>query len=298
MDIFTQHEISEPEDALKSFLQRELRITHNGVVVPFRYYYRAGESIPLIFVHGWGASATIWSYLALYLPPSTPLVILDLPGHGQNRNLPNLEALIAFDFIFEVLDTILDLLDQKAILVGHSMGGGIVQNYALNHRSRVAGLILVSTALTFRSFLPPALVDLLISSASRLAESLGEQFASYLAPRFLRESDLPEEIQVTTTRSLVNTLSTNDDSVIVLEYRNLIRPWDGRKTTPLTFPILILVGELDLLTPLTQAEEMNMHYPNSLLKIIPQAHHNLPLFNFKRVGDAMEMFLKLLSPPS
>lgn len=295
MDIFTRHAISVPEDGLNSFMQRELRITYDDAVVPFRYYYRAGEGIPLVFVHGWGASAAIWSYLALYLPPSVPLVILDLPGHGQNRNLPNLEALITFDFIFEALDTILDLLNRPAVLVGHSMGGGMVQKYALNHQERVVGLILVSTALTFRSFLPPALVDLLISSASRLAESLGEQFASYLAPRFLRESDLPEEIQVATTRSLVNTLSTNDDSVILWEYRNLIRPWDGRKEVPLDCPILILVGEVDLLTPLTQAEEMNMHYPRSLMKIIPQAHHNLPLFNYLKVGDSIQMYLRLFS---
>ncbi len=292
MDIFSKYDITSPSDALSLFMKRELRLTYGGQAIPFRYYYREGQGTPLIFVHGWGASASIWSYLGVYLSDH-PVFILDLPGHGMNSNLNDATSLISYDFLFTVLDSLIDLLDGNPILVGHSMGGGIVQNFALHNPDLISGLILISTALSFRSFLPPALVDLLVSSASRLAEQLGEQFASYLAPRFLRASDLPENIQSATTRSLVNTLSSNDGEVIVAEYRNLIREWDGRKADPLDLPILILVGELDLLTPMTQAEAMNMHYPHSLLKIFPQSHHNLPLFNYKRVGDAVHMFLSL-----
>jgi len=108
---------------------------------------------PVVFVHGAGGSHQHWLYQVRDLP-GAPTYALDLPGHGRSEG-PGREEIGAYgNWLVAFLDAAgLD----RAVLVGHSMGGAIAQDVALRHPARVAGLGLVATGARLR--VAPAILD-------------------------------------------------------------------------------------------------------------------------------------------
>jgi pimeloyl-ACP methyl ester carboxylesterase len=100
---------------------------------------------PVLLLHGWGASA--YMYRAVIPPLAAAgysLIIPDLPGHGWgdltlDRDHAHLGAYVT------ALRTLCDTLGiERMAVVGHSMGGGISLQLALDHPERVAALALIS----------------------------------------------------------------------------------------------------------------------------------------------------------
>lgn len=102
----------------------------------------AGE--PVLFLHGFGGDLDNWLFNLDALAERLPVIALDLPGHGQSTpRLPGetLAALAGFVARF------LDVLDVERVhAVGHSMGGAIAAQLALDHPRRVASLALICSA--------------------------------------------------------------------------------------------------------------------------------------------------------
>ncbi|MDR2857565.1 MAG: alpha/beta fold hydrolase [Novosphingobium sp.] len=103
---------------------------------------RGREAPRLVFVHGFGGSRATWDRVWAALPPALPVLRYDQRGFG---------ASIADDAPFSHADDLLAVLDDRGIarahLVGLSMGGATVLNFALNHPERVERLVLVSPAM-------------------------------------------------------------------------------------------------------------------------------------------------------
>lgn len=108
---------------------------------------------PVVFVHGAGGTHQHWLYQVRDLPHS-PTYGVDLPGHGRSEGEGRNSVAAYGDWLVAFLDAI---GEDKAVLVGHSMGGAIVQDVALRHATRVAGLGLVATGARLR--VAPAILD-------------------------------------------------------------------------------------------------------------------------------------------
>ncbi|MDD3181508.1 MAG: alpha/beta hydrolase [Alphaproteobacteria bacterium] len=109
---------------------------------------------PLLFIHGSYCSASIWQryFLPYFEKEGFFGAAISLSGHGKNDDRDNLDNLGLADFLDDIEKGV-HLFDTLPILVGHSMGGYLVQRYALEHD--VPGLILLSS---------PALTGLFASS--------------------------------------------------------------------------------------------------------------------------------------
>lgn len=97
---------------------------------------------PLVLVHGFMGGSAQWRTQAA-LGDRRPLVALDLPGFGANAHLSPVDRIAGF--AEWVLDT---LTDQRIVtfdLLGHSMGGMIVQEIARMAPERVCKLVLYGT---------------------------------------------------------------------------------------------------------------------------------------------------------
>jgi len=109
-------------------------------------YARKGASygVPVLFIHGFGGDLDNWLFNLDAVGEKSPVIALDLPGHGQSTaRLPgtSIEALAGFVARF------MDVLDvEQAHLVGHSMGGAIAAQLALDHPRRVASVALIGAA--------------------------------------------------------------------------------------------------------------------------------------------------------
>jgi pimeloyl-ACP methyl ester carboxylesterase len=109
-----------------------------------------GRGTPIVLVHGLGSSREDWLATARLLALHHRVVLVDLPGHGES-NMPepfSLEGAVAT--LQRALD---DVPGGPPILVGHSLGGLVAAAAAIESPRRLAGLVLVESAL--RPQLPP-----------------------------------------------------------------------------------------------------------------------------------------------
>jgi len=100
----------------------------------------------LALVHGAGGSHLDWP-APLRRLKGADVYDLDLPGHGRSEGRGRSSVSAYRDFLLAFLDAVgLD----RATVVGHSMGGGIALDFALNYPDRLAGLILVGSGARLR----------------------------------------------------------------------------------------------------------------------------------------------------
>lgn len=110
-----------------------------------RYARRGPEGgVPVLFVHGFGGDLGNWLFNLDAIAETSPVIALDLPGHGQSdARLPgtSLEAMAGF-----VAQFLTQLGVERVHWVGHSMGGAIGAMFALQQPQRVASLALIASA--------------------------------------------------------------------------------------------------------------------------------------------------------
>ena len=113
-------------------------------VPPATNYVTQGEGAPVILVHGLAASLHDWDFLLPELAQAGYTgYALDLLGHGDSPK-PDSRS-YQMDWLSAHFEKWLDSLNlaQPAILIGHSLGGYLVLEYARRFSARTRGLILV-----------------------------------------------------------------------------------------------------------------------------------------------------------
>ena len=102
-----------------------------------------GEGFPFVLVHGYLGSSEMWTFQKEFFSKDYRVIIPALPGFGESHNVKSLDS------INKMARQIIDLLDQKNIdnfnLIGHSMGGMIVQEITKLIGDRVNKLICFAT---------------------------------------------------------------------------------------------------------------------------------------------------------
>jgi pyruvate dehydrogenase E2 component (dihydrolipoamide acetyltransferase) len=113
-------------------------------------YLRMGESAqgaegpPIVMIHGFGGDLNNWMFNQPMLAERHATLALDLPGHGRSGKT------VAAPDVAGLSGTLVALLDaleiEQAHLAGHSLGGAIALQVALDHPARVAAATLVAPA--------------------------------------------------------------------------------------------------------------------------------------------------------
>lgn len=87
----------------------------------------------VVLVHGNVSSALFWQEIMQDLPGDLRVLAIDLRGFGDTENVPVDATRGVRDFSDDVRATLTALGIDTAHLVGWSMGGGVVMQYALDH---------------------------------------------------------------------------------------------------------------------------------------------------------------------
>jgi pimeloyl-ACP methyl ester carboxylesterase len=97
---------------------------------------------PLLFVHGAFTGAWCWEehFLPFFAEAGYPAYALSLSGHGHSRGRDFLDSLSIADYVADVAETAARL-PAPPVLVGHSMGGFVVQKYLEEHAAPAAVLM-------------------------------------------------------------------------------------------------------------------------------------------------------------
>ena len=108
-------------------------------------YGEAGEGPPVVFLHGWGLGHHAYKRpLARLALRGMRVVAPAMPGFAGTADLPAGSGIHAYgvwvDAFMEAVG-----IDEPAVVIGHSFGGGVAITLAHDYRSRVAKLVLVNS---------------------------------------------------------------------------------------------------------------------------------------------------------
>lgn len=107
-----------------------------------------GEGLPVLLLHGWTATADLtWAGTYEALWPSRTVVAPDHHGHG--RGLRHDEPFSIEQAADDAVAVLKACGQERAIVVGYSMGGAVAQHVARRHPGAVAGLVLCATSAHF-----------------------------------------------------------------------------------------------------------------------------------------------------
>jgi pimeloyl-ACP methyl ester carboxylesterase len=118
-------------------LRSDVAISRDGVSI--RYDVQGGGETTLIFVHGWCCDRHQWRQQVDHFSAHYRVVCLDLAGHGdsgQDRQQFTIPA-----FAQDVVAVVERLGADRAVLIGHSMSGGVIVEAARHLGTDVIGLV-------------------------------------------------------------------------------------------------------------------------------------------------------------
>lgn len=238
------------------------------------YYAEFGsDGMPVVFVHGAAANHLIWGLQVRALGTIGQAIAVDLPGHGKS-DLPGCTTIDAYR---DVVVGLLDALElERAVIVGHSMGGAIAQTLALSHPHRVAGLALIGTGARLRVL--PSILNGMLTDPEMTAELLVESSYSSNVDAGARQLALEQFLACSPQVA-------HDDFVACDAFDSMAR------VAEIQIPTLIVCGREDRMTPVKYSVYLHSQIPNTQLVLIDNAGHSVMIEQAEDVNAALEDFV-------
>ena len=111
-------------------------------------YQEAGQGFPLVLLHGLGSSAEDWEFQLPAFAPRFRVIALNLRGFGGSARGSG--RLSIPRFADDVWAQLQQLGVRRFHLVGHSMGGAVALQVALDHPQAVARMVITNSVPSFR----------------------------------------------------------------------------------------------------------------------------------------------------
>lgn len=241
------------------------------------YYETEGTNgVPVIFVHGSGSNHTIWKPQVRALSTIARPVAIDLPGHGQS-DLPGRNSVDGYcNVILGLLDT---LRLNRAVVIGHSLGGAIAQSIALAHPDRVAGIGLVGTGARLRVL--PAILDGILNDFEKTVPFVVE---NAYAPNLSDEMRAQAMAELQACSPQV----THGDYSACNVFDVMARLGEIRA------PTIVICGKQDRMTPYKYSEFLVSKIPGAQLVLIDNAGHSVMIEQPEQTSRALVDFVKSL----
>jgi pimeloyl-ACP methyl ester carboxylesterase len=231
-------------------------------------YREAGSGPPLVLLHAFPLSSTMWLEQRDGLASECRVITPDQRGFGGSplgQDPPSLDT--AADDIAELLDR-LEL--EQVVLGGLSMGGYVAMALLRRHPERVAALILADTKAS-------ADPDAATANRERIAAAVESDESSTV----LVDEVLPALLGTTTTssRPLVSgrvrgLVQTAPAAAVAWAQRAMAQRPDSFDTLrAFDRPALVIVGHEDVLSPPADGEAMAEALPRGRLVVMPEAGH-------------------------
>jgi pimeloyl-[acyl-carrier protein] methyl ester esterase len=238
------------------------------------YTQTLGQGQDIVLLHGWGMHSGVWENVVESLVDDYRITVMDLPGHGYNR-----QARAAGHSLAALARIVAANAPAKATWIGWSLGGMIAQRLTVDAPERVAKLVLVSSSPSFvrRPGWPHAMA---FQTLHQFAENLKSDYRATLK-RFLalevRGSEHAREQLRLLHRILFQHGEPNpealQDGLRILEdddLRNVL--------STAACPTLLLLGQRDSLVPACAGPAMQDLLPHARLHVFPGASH-APFFS-------------------
>jgi pimeloyl-ACP methyl ester carboxylesterase len=209
----------------------------------------------VLFIHGAGGRQYSWSYQKGYFEKEFNPTIMELPGHGESEGEGEQEIVKYAEHVEAFLKA---LGLHKAFLVGHSMGGAIVQTLALSHPERIKGIVLVGTGARLKVL--PTILNGIKDDFEETVRRVSQFAYSRKAPPTLIERGIAEMLQ-SRPEILYGDYLACDRFDLMSEIEKIV------------LPTLIVCGEDDQLAPVKYSQFLQSRIKGSKMEILPNAGH-------------------------
>ena len=218
----------------------------------------------IILLHGWGVYKETWENLFPELSKHYIIYALDLPGFGNNQNVP--PKFVLDDYVIFLNEFLEQKGIKKCILIGHSFGASIASLFTLTYPKKVEKLVLYSGGLalnnTVRRQQRLIIYSLIIFS---------------VIVRWVRNKKI----------------SKNDYATL----KNLYKSTHGKgeivgKASSIHQPVLLIAGRYDFLARLKGFRNLKKLLPDSKLTIFNRSSHGAHREEKKKFLNTLQDFLK------
>lgn len=251
-------------------------------------YWRTVGSGPLIVCcNGVGVSTSFWKYIVAHYAPTNRVLLWDYRAHGRSdRGVDVSTADLSIGRHADDLRCILDAVgEDRAMLIGHSMGCQVVFEFHRRYRDRVLGMVpmLGSAGRTLETFFDFAGSPALFKLASQWMDRAGER--AHFVVRPLLESPLawvvaqraalvdPDYCPQEDLLPYLSHIATLDLRIF-LHAVLACNEHDAWDTLPdVRVPTLVVAAERDTFTPMWLSRKMATTIPGADFLILADGSH-------------------------
>lgn len=246
-------------------------------------YQRAGSGPPLVLLHGFISDSRVWQPQIDDLSRDFDVIAWDCPGCGRSSDPPEEFSMAEFaDCLAGLLD---DIGVPSAHLLGLSWGGTLIMEFNRRFPDRLRSVILAATYAGW-------------------AGSLGREGAKERLQRSLRDSERPAQEWV--PEWVPHAFSATAPKRLLDEYASIMSDFHpggframSRAVTPdfrealtlMNVPVLLIWGDDDRRSPLSNAEMICDSIPEASLVVIPGAGHIVNMEQPERFNTEVRRFI-------
>jgi len=228
------------------------------------------ESI-LLFIHGAGGNHRVWGFQRKIFNKA---LFLDLPGHdGEGYGRSSIDEYVEYvkNFCKE------RGLTENLVMIGHSMGGAIVQLFALKYPKYLKGIVLVSTGARLK--VAPIIFEVLKKNYEEAVEFMIDLLFSNNASEEVKQKAWME-------------LKKIKPEVVYTDFEACDKFDLMNEVEKITIPTLIICGSEDVLTPIKYSKYLKKSIASSRLEVISGAGHMVMLEKPKEFNEKLRNFLE------
>lgn len=247
-------------------------------------YLERGAGEPIVFLHGIGGAARQFRRQLEHFGQRYRAIAWDMPGYGASAPLP----LVTMEALAAALGGFIAALGlERPVLVGHSIGGMIVQRLVAEAPHAAGALVLAQTSAAFGGR-DPAWADGFIRD--RLGPLDAGRSMAELAPGIVQAllGDAPDPQGVALAEDCV---ACTPDAT----YRDTVRAMPGFDLRDalgrITTPTLVLAGSRDPNAPAAGMERMAARIPGAQFVALEGVGHLAHLEQPERFNEALDAFL-------
>ena len=240
-----------------------------------------GEGFPLVLVHGFLGSSAMWTPQKKFLSKYFRIIAPALPGFGESSKLKSLDSINA------MAKKILELLEKKEInkfnLMGHSMGGMIVQEMTKLSGNKIKKLICYATGPIGDI---PGRFEPIDTSREKLKKDGIEKTSNRISKKWFVEGDKAKYFYLCDNANKATSLEAADNALKAL------KNWKGIENLKnINNETLIIWGDKDTAYNYDQVGTLNKNIKNSKLEIFKGCSHNVHLELTEKFNETVKNFL-------
>lgn len=240
-------------------------------------YKHVGTGKNIILLHGWGLNLNYFNRLINDLKYNYSIYAIDLPGFGKSELK---EPFNTSDYSKIILEFIKHFKIENPILLGHSFGGKIIIDLITNRNYNPSKIILIDSAgINKKKSIYKKYKIYKYKLLKRLIKKIyNEKRANYLLEDLRKKYGSKDynNKNIILRNTLVKVVNDN-----YIDKLNLIK-----------CPTILLWGEYDTETPISNGVIMNKNIKNSALITIKNANHFPLTTNYLECLLIIESFLR------